>query len=78
MSATRVAGLQKTLGPGDRTKLDQYFDAVRDVERRIGKAEEQSDREIPLFEQPAGIPDTFQAHSRLMFDLLALARTRPT
>ena len=69
----RVAGLQKTLGPGDRTKLDQYFDAVRDVERRIHMAEEQSDREIPLFEQPAGIPDTFQAHSRLMFDLLALA-----
>ena len=69
----RVAGLQQTLGPGDRTKLDQYFDAVRDVERRIHKAEEQSDREIPLFEQPAGIPDTFEAHSRLMFDLLALA-----
>ncbi|MCY4598325.1 MAG: DUF1552 domain-containing protein [Acidobacteria bacterium] len=69
----RVAGLQKTLGPGDRTKLDQYFDAVRDVERRIHMAEEQSDREIPVFEQPAGIPDTFQAHSRLMFDLLALA-----
>ena len=69
----RVAGLQKTLGPGDRTKLDQYFDAVRDVERRIRMAEEQSDREIPLFEQPAGIPDTFAAHSRLMFDLLALA-----
>ena len=69
----RVAGLQKTLGPGDRTKLDQYFDAVRDIERRIQRAEEQSDREIPLFEQPAGIPDTFEAHSRLMFDLLALA-----
>ncbi len=69
----RVAGLQQTLGPGDRTKLDQYFDAVRDVERRIQMAEEQSDREIPLFEQPAGIPDTFAAHSRLMFDLLALA-----
>ena len=69
----RVAGLQQTLGPGDRTKLDQYFDAVRDVERRIRMAEEQSGREIPLFEQPAGIPDTFAAHSRLMFDLLALA-----
>ena len=69
----RVAGLQQTLGPGDRTKLDQYFDAVRDVERRIQMAEEQSDREIPVFEQPAGIPDTFEAHSRLMFDLLALA-----
>ena len=69
----RVAGLQQTLGAGDRTKLDQYFDAVRDVERRIHKAEEQSDREIPAFDQPVGIPDTFEAHSRLMFDLLALA-----
>ena len=69
----RVASLQKTLGPGDRTKLDQYFDAVRDVERRIHMAEEQSDRKIPAFDQPVGIPDTFQAHSRLMFDLLALA-----
>ena len=60
-------------GAGDRTKRDQYFDAVRDVERRIHKAEEQSDREIPAFDQPVGIPDTFEAHSRLMFDLLALA-----
>ena len=69
----RVARLQQTLGAGDRSKLDQYFDAVRDVERRIHKAEEQSDREIPAFDQPVGIPDTFEAHSRLMFDLLALA-----
>ena len=69
----RAADLQRTLGPGDRTKLEQYFDAVRDVERRIGMAEEQSDREIPRFDQPVGIPDTFEAHSRLMFDLLALA-----
>ncbi len=69
----RAASLERTLGPGDRTKLDQYFDAVRDVERRIGMAEAQSDREIPRFDQPVGIPDTFEAHSRLMFDLLALA-----
>ena len=66
-------------GAGDRTKRDQYFDAVRDVERRIHKAEEQSDRDIPAFDQPVGIPDTFEAHSRLMFDLLALAyQTDPT
>ena len=69
----RVAGLKQTLGPGDRTKLSQYLDAVRDIERRIQKAEEQSDREIPLVEQPVGIPDSFEAHTRLMFDLLALA-----
>ena len=69
----RVAGLTQTLGPGDRTKLTRYLDAVRDVERRIQKAEEQSDREIPLVEQPIGIPDSFEAHVRLMFDLLALA-----
>ena len=69
----RIAGLQRTLGPGDQTKLEQYFDAVRDVERRIQRAAEQSDREIPLVEQPVGIPDSFADHSRLMFDLLALA-----
>lgn len=69
----RIAGLQRTLGPGDQTKLEQYFDAVRDVERRIQRAVEQSDREIPLVEQPVGIPDSFADHSRLMFDLLALA-----
>ena len=66
-------GLDNKLGAGDRLKMDQYLDAVRDVERRIQRAEEQSDREIPVVEQPVGIPDTFEAHARLMFDLLALA-----
>ena len=69
----RVAGLKQDLGTGDRAKLTQYLDAVRDVERRIQKAAEQSDREMPLVERPVGIPDTFDAHARLMFDLLALA-----
>ncbi|HIE92486.1 MAG TPA: DUF1552 domain-containing protein [Acidobacteria bacterium] len=68
-----AGGLERTLGAGDRLKMDQYLDAVRDVERRIQRAEEQSDREIPVVEQPVGIPDTFEAHARLMFDLLALA-----
>ncbi len=66
-------GLRRTLGSGDQNKLAQYLDAVRDVERRIQKAEEQSDREMPVVEQPVGIPDTFEEHCRLMFDLLALA-----
>ena len=65
--------LERRLGAGDRLKLTQYLDAVRDVERRIQRAEEQSDREVPVVEQPVGIPGTFEAHARLMFDLLALA-----
>ena len=69
----RVAGLKQDLGPGDRTKLAQYLDAIRDVERRIQMAEQQNDREIPFVERPVGIPDTFDEHARLMLDLLALA-----
>ena len=47
--------------------------AIRDVERRIQKAEEQSTRELPVIEQPAGVPATFGEHVRLMFDLQLLA-----
>ena len=65
--------LRRALGVRDQHKLVQYLDAVRDVERRIQKAEEQSDHEMPVVEQPAGIPATFEAHCRMMFDLLTLA-----
>ena len=68
-----LAGLERRLGPGDRAKLTEYVEAVRDIERRIQLAEEQSDRELPVFEQPAGIPGSFEAHAKLMFDLMALA-----
>ena len=44
--------LQGTLGPGDRVKLVEYLDAIRDVERRIQKAEEQSDKELPVVDHP--------------------------
>ncbi len=69
----KVADLQRGIGPDDRRKIGQYLDAVRDVERRIQKAEEQSARELPVVQQPAGIPPTFEAHMRLMFDLQLLA-----
>jgi hypothetical protein len=69
----KAAGLQKTLGSKDRAKLDQYLEAVRDVERRIQRAEEQSARRMPAFEQPSGIPDTFEDHAKMMFDLQVLA-----
>jgi hypothetical protein len=65
--------LQRRVGAPDRTKVADYLDAVRDIERRIQKAEEQSGRQLPLVEQPAGVPATFEEHARLMFDLMALA-----
>lgn len=66
---SRVAA---SLGRGDRTKLDEYTDSVREVERRIQHAEGRP-VEIELPERPTGIPDTFDAHTNLMFDLQALA-----
>ena len=69
----QVSGFRQGLGPVDRRKLGEYLDAVRDVERRIQKAEEQADRELPLVEQPVGIPPTFEGHADLMFDLQLLA-----
>jgi hypothetical protein len=69
----KVDRLQRELGPGDSTKLGEYLEAVRDVERRIQKAEEQSMRELSVVNQPAGVPDTFEEHAKLMYDLLTLA-----
>lgn len=68
-----VARLGRSLGARDRAKLTQYLEAIRDVERRIQKAEEQSARELPVVSRPAGVPESFEAHAKLMFDLLALA-----
>ena len=65
--------LQGILGPGDRTKVSEYFDSVRDVERRIQTAEGQGSRELPLVDEPAGIPDDYATHAKLQMDLLALA-----
>ena len=69
-----VARLQKELGASDRAKLTQYLEAVREAERRLQKAEEQSARDLPFVERPnGGIPATFEEHFTLMFDLVALA-----
>jgi Protein of unknown function (DUF1552) len=69
----KVTGLKSGLGPRDSAKLTEYLDAVRDVERRIQKAEEQSSRQLPVVDRPAGIPPTFEEHAKLMFDLLTIA-----
>jgi hypothetical protein len=69
----RVSELRQKLGARDRGKLTEYLEAVRDVERRIQLAEEQSGHELPLVDQPAGIPASFDEHAKLMFDLQVLA-----
>jgi len=69
----KLASLKRELGPQDQTKVDQYADAVRDVERRIEKAEQQSSLELPALEQPQGAPPVFEDHLALMLDLQLLA-----
>ena len=69
----RVSQLQRQLGHSDNRKMNDYLASLRDVERRIQKAEEQSSKELPDVAQPAGIPDNFDAHVRLLYDLQLLA-----
>ncbi len=70
----KVARLRKGLGAADRAKLTDYLTAVRDVERRIQRAEVDSDRELPIVERPsAGVPASFGEYVKLMFDLQVLA-----
>ena len=69
-----IAHIQKKLGPGDRTKLSQYLDTVREIERRIQKAEEQTAKStMPDLSRPIGVPSEYVDHAKLMFDLQVLA-----
>jgi hypothetical protein len=68
-----LAGLGRVIGPGDRVKVEEYLDALRDIERRIAMAEDQNTRELPVVDQPVGVPNDYRDHARLMMDLLALA-----
>jgi hypothetical protein len=69
-----IGRLQKKLGPSDRTKVTQYLDTVREVERRIQKAEAQTaDTHLPDLDRPVGVPAAYADHARLMFDLQVLA-----
>lgn len=68
-----ISDLDKTLGKGDRTKLNEYLDAVREIEQRIQNTENQGAQNLELPERPTDIPDTFDEHTKLIFDLQALA-----
>jgi hypothetical protein len=69
-----IGRLQRKLGPSDRNKVSQYLDTVREVERRIQKAEAQTaDSGLPDLDRPVGVPVAYADHARLMFDLQVLA-----
>lgn len=67
------ARLKKSLGPEDQQRIEEYQNAVRDVERRIQKAEQSAGDQLPDVERPVGVPASYRDHARLMFDLQKLA-----
>jgi len=69
----KLADLKKELGPQDQDKVNEYTDSIRDVERRIQKAEEQRGIELPAMEKPQGAPPVFEDHLAMMLDLQTLA-----
>ena len=69
----KLSDLKVDIGPRDRVKLDEYTEAVRDVERRIQIAEQQRDIQPSFTEQPSAPPRIFEEHLGLMFDLQFLA-----
>jgi hypothetical protein len=69
-----IARLQRNLGAGDRHKVNEYLDTVREVERRIQKAESATkESPLPDLDRPVGVPASYADHARLMFDLQVLA-----
>ncbi|MBI2187189.1 MAG: DUF1552 domain-containing protein [Acidobacteria bacterium] len=69
----KLGELGRDVGPQDRRRLQEYTEAIRDVERRIQLAEEQRDTEVGSIDEPSGVPLGFDEHIRLMFDLQLLA-----
>jgi hypothetical protein len=69
-----IARLQQKLGPTDRNSVNEYLDSVREVERRIQLAERHNNGSpLTLPDRPVGVPESYDTHAKLMFDLLALA-----
>ena len=71
--ADRTNSLVSTLGPSDRRKVDEYLTSVREIERRIQLAEQDTREVAPDFEMPSGVPVTFAEYATLMYDIQAVA-----
>jgi hypothetical protein len=68
-----VSDLQRGLGAGDRAKLTEYVDNVREIERRIQQTEKRSASLVDIPLTPIGVPESWEEHAKLMFELMALA-----
>jgi hypothetical protein len=72
--AAEIGRLKRDVGESDRRKIDQYLESVREVERRIKKADAEANKaELKDLERPLGVPASYADHARLMFDLQVLA-----
>jgi hypothetical protein len=76
--AGEMTSLKRTLGPEDRTRMDRYLEDIREVERRIQRIEARNltsggSEQRELAGAPAGVPESFEEHVKVMFDLQALA-----
>jgi hypothetical protein len=69
----QIRRLEGGLGPNDRNRVAEYLDTVREIERRIQFSEKQSNSQLDVPVSPSGIPDNYEEHIKLMFDLIALA-----
>ena len=70
----RVARLESKIGAADRVKLNEYLEAIRDIERRIQVAERTTEsQQLPEVSRPAGVPDSFSEHAKVMFDMQLLS-----
>ncbi len=71
--AADLKRLQSGIGARDRVRLAEYLDQVREIERRIERAELQAQSVPDVPDEPVGVPESFEAHTTLLFDLLAVA-----
>jgi hypothetical protein len=65
--------LRRQVSPSDAERLDRYLDDIREIERRIERTEAKNSTEVTPIDAPLGVPDSFEEHASVMFDLLAVA-----
>jgi hypothetical protein len=71
--AKETSQLQRGLGTRDRARLDEYLDNIREIERRIQRTEARNSTEVTAVALPVGIPESFEEHLALMYDLMTIA-----
>jgi hypothetical protein len=65
--------LQQGLGARDRTRMSEYLEDIREIERRIERSTHAAATDLAVPSAPIGVPDAFEEHVALMFDLVAVA-----